>query len=196
MDKKQIILASSSPRRIKMLKDNGIDPVIISPDIDENIPEGLDLRQSVMFLALKKALYAEKLFLETNNNLDKSNSIIIAADTIVYCDKIIGKPETKEEAFEILSFLRNKSHWVATGVAILKAGSNVRRAFYELTEVFFKDYKDEDIIEYINTSEPYDKAGGYAIQGAWGKYVDHIKGSLDNVIGFPWSKIEEELKKI
>ena len=192
MDKKQIILASSSPRRIKMLKENGINPMIISPDIDENLPEGLDLRQSVMFLALKKALYVENSFLETND----SNNIIIAADTIVYCDKIIGKPETKEEAFEILSFLRNKSHWVATGVAILRAGSNVRKAFYELTEVFFKDYKDEDIIEYINTSEPYDKAGGYAIQGSWGKYIDRIIGDLDNVIGFPWSRIEQEMKKI
>ncbi|NLP30917.1 MAG: septum formation protein Maf [Clostridiales bacterium] len=192
MDKKQIILASSSPRRIKMLKENGINPMIISPDIDENLPEGLDLRQSVMFLALKKALYVENLFLETND----LNNIIIAADTIVYCDKIIGKPETKEEAFEILSFLRNKSHWVATGVAILRAGSNVRKAFYELTEVFFKDYKDEDIIEYINTSEPYDKAGGYAIQGSWGKYIDRIIGDLDNVIGFPWSRIEQEMKKI
>jgi septum formation protein len=192
MDKKQIILASSSPRRIKMLKENGINPMIISPDIDENLPEGLDLRQSVMFLALKKALYVENLFLETND----LNNIIIAADTIVYCDKIIGKPETKEEAFEILSFLRNKSHWVATGVAILRAGSNVRKAFYELTEVFFKDYKDEDIIEYINTSEPYDKAGGYAIQGSWGKYIDRIIGGLDNVIGFPWSRIEQEMKKI
>lgn len=192
MDKKQIILASSSPRRIKMLKENGINPMIISPDIDENLPEGLDLRQSVMFLALKKALYVENLFLETND----LNNIIIAADTIVYCDKIIGKPETKEEAFEILSFLRNKSHWVATGVAILRAGSNVRKAFYELTEVFFKDYKDEDIIEYISTSEPYDKAGGYAIQGSWGKYIDRIIGDLDNVIGFPWSRIEQEMKKI
>ena len=166
--------------------------MIISPDIDENLPEGLDLRQSVMFLALKKALYVENLFLETND----LNNIIIAADTIVYCDKIIGKPETKEEAFEILSFLRNKSHWVATGVAILRAGSNVRKAFYELTEVFFKDYKDEDIIEYINTREPYDKAGGYAIQGSWGKYIDRIIGDLDNVIGFPWSRIEQEMKKI
>ena len=201
MEKYKIILASSSPRRIEMLKKNGIDPVVIPSYVDESLPVNMDPREAVMTLALKKAQYVDSLV--TEGGLPAAPGIctassdeprlILGADTIVFLDRIIGKPRDRGEAYEILDQLRGKEHFVATGVAILKAGTNERRIFCEITKVFFKDYSDEEIRTYIETDEPYDKAGGYAIQGAWGDKVERIEGDYDNVVGFPWARIKKEL---
>ena len=72
----------------------------------------------------------------------------------------------------------------------------VRKAFYEVTEVFFTNIPEDELAAYVQTNEPYDKAGGYAIQGTFAKYIDHFEGDYENVVGFPWSRIEEELKKL
>lgn len=185
-----IILASSSPRRIDMLRKEGINPIIIKPEVDENIQIQMNMEDTVMFLALKKALSVEITLL---NKTISNNSVIIGADTIVYSDRIIGKPETKEDAFDVLSKLNGKSHLVVTGVALIEPFSERRKVFFEITKVYFKKYFESDILTYINTDEPYDKAGGYAIQGAWGKYIDHIEGDFENVIGFPLNRIKEEI---
>lgn len=181
----KIILASSSPRRIEMMKRHGFDPIIRPADIDESLPEGIGMRDAVMFLALKKALSVEA-------NTEKG-SIIIAADTVVYKDGIIGKPNDRQDAFDMLTKIKNTSHFVATGVAILTAGESNRKVFCDVTEVFCKDYTDAQINEYLDTDEPYDKAGAYAIQGIFAKYIDHYEGSFDTVVGFPWDLIEAEL---
>jgi septum formation protein len=183
-----IVLASSSQRRIDMLKGNGYLPRIISPNIEENMPLGVTPQEGVMFLALKKALSVEKLC--------KDGEIIIAADTIVLLDEIIGKPISEDDAYRILSLLNGKTHCVITGVALLKANSFTRTVFYETTFVTFVEYSKKDIIDYIQTKEPYDKAGGYAIQGTFGKYVSHINGDRNNVIGLPWERVEYEINKI
>jgi len=185
-----IILASSSPRRIEMLIEDGINPIIIKPEVDESIKVQMNMEDTVMFLALKKAISVEITLL---NQIVNENSIIIGADTIVYSDRIIGKPETRKEAFDILSELNGKSHLVATGVALIEPFSERRKVFCEITKVYFKKYSESDILAYINTYEPYDKAGGYAIQGAWGKYIDHIEGDFENVIGFPLARIKKEI---
>ena len=187
-----LILASGSPRRINMMKEKGFEPEIMPADVDENLPFEMNMESAVMYLALKKALWVEE---HTETTAGSDAPIIISADTVVYKDRIIGKPESPEEAFEILSSLRNTWHYVATGVCLLKAGTPVRETFYEVTEVFFKDYSDEELREYLTTDEAYDKAGGYAIQGTFSKYIDHFEGDYDNVVGFPWDRIEKELKK-
>lgn len=192
MDKQKIILASSSPRRIDMMSQNGITPIIIPANIDETIPQGAKMEDAVMYLALKKALFVEKKILE----LDYNNPVIIAADTVVYNNKIIGKPNDRQDAYNILWDLKRKTHYVATGVCILQANTAIRHCFCEVTKVFFKNYTEEELNAYLDTPEPYDKAGAYAIQGAFGKYVDHIEGDLNNVIGFPWDRIKIEYKKI
>lgn len=189
-----IILASSSPRRIEMMKKIGIEPVIMPSDADESLPFEMSLEQAVMFLALKKALNVEKLWMKKQSDQQQVSSVIIAADTIVYKDGMIGKPADAKEAEKTLKLLRNTSHFVATGVALISPGSAKRSIFYDMTEVFFKDYRDEEILDYIATDEPWDKAGGYAIQGTWGRYITHIEGNYDNVIGFPWEKIKAELQ--
>jgi septum formation protein len=240
------VLASGSPRRIEMMHSHGYDPVICPADIDENIPLYHGMKETVMFLALKKAQSVLEMCkngsvpLQANldsakssetsespesPNCDESKSIvIIGSDTIVYKDEIMGKPEDKDDAFRMLSALRNDVHYVVTGVALLaaKATDGIATApkkseahapstyvtpeqkykftygkvFAEVTRVYVGDFTDEELTAYVNTAEPYDKAGGYAIQGAFGKYIDHIEGDYDNVVGFPWTRIEEELAKL
>ena len=189
----QIILASSSPRRIEMLKSQGIEPVIIPSAVDETLPFEMSMEQSVMYLAMKKALYVERIWIDRPGS--EIPAVIIAADTVVYKDGMIGKPENWADAVNTLRLLRNTSHFVATGVALVAPGLRKRCLFYDHTEVFFKDYSDKDIQKYLDTDEPWDKAGGYAIQGAWGKYVARIIGNQENVIGFPWTMIKKELEK-
>lgn len=202
--KKKIILASSSPRRIEMMKKHGYDPIIRPADIDETLPENISSKDAVMFLALKKALCIEQKA--------SPGSIIIAADTVVYKDGILGKPEDRGDAARMLQKIKNTSHQVATGVCLLIAGEPVRNVFCDVTEVFCKDFSDAELSAYLDTDEPYDKAcdsccdtqkryikvwedkaGGYGIQGTFAKYIDHIDGSYDNVVGLPIDKLLEIL---
>ena len=182
----KFILASSSPRRIAIMREKGVDPVVMPPSVDETIPEGMKPADAVMFLALKKALDVEgRIACE-----GYAGNIIIAADTVVVkSGVIIGKPSDSREARRILETLRNDRHTVLTGVALIWTGTLKRRVFYDSAEVFFKNYSDEEILEYVNTPEPYDKAGGYAVQGTWGRHVERIEGDFYNVVGFPWEKI-------
>lgn len=193
MDKdRTYILASGSPRRIEMMKKHGIRPVVHPAEIDENIPPEHGMCQTVMFLALKKAKAVEAEYLAS----DGKAPIIIAADTIVYKDEIMGKPEDREDAFRMISSLRNDVHFVVTGCSLVEAGMQNARVFAEITKVFVKDFSDEELNAYLDTDEPYDKAGAYAIQGIFSKHIDHIEGDYDNVVGFPWERIEKELAKL
>ncbi len=187
---KQIILASASPRRIDMMRRHGYNPEIRPSDIDETLPEDIGMKDAVMFLALKKALDVESrcTFPEDQGKL------IIAADTIVYKDGILGKPADRADAFSMLNRIKGTSHEVATGVAIIEAGCANKLVFCDATKVFCKDYTDAELNAYLDTDEPYDKAGAYAIQGIFAKHIDHYEGSFDTVVGFPWDIIEEKLK--
>lgn len=192
MKQTEIILASTSPRRIEYLHQLGIRPIIIPPNVEETIPAGLTTEQTVMFLSLKKALAVESQIPEKSLKVD---SVILAADTVVYTNRILGKPQNSGEVLSMLKEMRGKRHHVLTGVTLLRPGHPERRVFYEITEVWFKEYPDKAILAYAMTEEPYDKAGAYAIQGTWGIHVDHINGDRDNVIGFPWARIRSCLQK-
>lgn len=185
----EIILASASPRRIEMFRDNGIEVKVMPADIDEALPEGIKAADAVMFLALKKALHIEKKLVDEGGQ----GRLIVAADTVVFEDGILGKPADENDAFEMLKLLRGRSHYVATGVAVIEAGGSYRKVFYDRTEVEFTDYSDDEIRAYIATGEPMDKAGAYAIQGGFGKYVKEYRGSYKNIVGFPWEKFEREI---
>jgi len=174
-----------------MLEDLGISPLIVKPDVEEETKLSLSPRQLVMSLALKKALAVEAQLLGQGDNLDQS--LLLSADTIVYADRVIGKPKSQEEAFEILTFLSGRKHTVYSGVCMLGTKKMLRRVFCTATEVHFKEYTSKDIRAYIATGEPMDKAGAYAVQGGFGPYIERIEGDLDNVIGFPLAKIRQEL---
>lgn len=208
---RSLILASGSPRRIEMMQAHGYDPLVLPAEIEENVPLHHSMTDTVTYLALKKARDVEARWLSENRSCadavatpDASETaetavsdlppVIIAADTVVcYQGEIMGKPADKEDGFRMLSALRGDVHDVVTGVALVEAGAQHARVFYEITRVFFKDYSDEELLAYLDTDEAYDKAGGYAIQGWFSRYVDHIEGDYDNVVGFPWKRIEKEL---
>lgn len=188
MKEKKYVLASASPRRIEIMRSHGYEPKICPADIEENLPLVDGMKETVMFLALKKAKAIESSI--------ENGSIIIAADTVVYKDEIMGKPIDFEDGFKMLSKLRNTWHYVTTGVAIVEAGCQKARVFAEVTKVHFKDYSDEELRAYLKTDEAYDKAGAYAIQGYFSKHIEKFEGDYDNVVGFPWAKIEEEIKRL
>lgn len=182
-----IVLASKSPRRIEIMKEHGIIPEIIPADIIETPPLHGGKYDTPMFLALKKAMKVE----ETADD----GQYIIAADTVVYDGRIIGKPKDRDDAERILMSLSGRSHYVVTGCAVIKANTTVKKVFAVATEVTFTDYRSSDIQDYLDSDEPYDKAGAYAIQGYFGRFVKNCEGSLLNVIGFPWDEIEQALKE-
>ena len=200
---KTILLASSSPRRIEMIKQHGLDPFIQPSDITETLPFPMEPEVAVMYLSLQKALHAQnqrKLIQQSEPEhpllcREKGEpSFILAADTIVVFDgHIIGKPKDEQEAFETLSMLRSSAHHVITGVCLIDLKEGTKTCFYDTSTVYFTDYSDEELRAYVRTREPYDKAGGYAIQGTFGRYVDHIEGDRDNIVGLPWYRVEQLL---
>lgn len=200
---RQYILASGSPRRIEMMAAHGIHPRICPASIEEHLPLYHGMTETVTFLALKKAKDVESRWLAeqaaettppTEHFAPQTEApIIIAADTIVYKDEIMGKPLDKADGMRMLRALRGDVHYVVTGVALVEAGAMNACVFYEITRVYFKDYSDEELSAYLDTDEAYDKAGGYAIQGYFSRYIDHIEGDYDNVVGFPWARIQKEL---
>lgn len=189
------------------MRDKGFDPVIFPSNADENTPVSGGGVETVMYLALKKALdVAEKYKASQSENFSSNDpevknckkcieGLIIAADTLVlYNNEIMGKPVDFDDGFNMLSKLRGKAHEVVTGVCLYDLLSERKRVFYEETKVHFKDYTDKELTEYLLTDEAYDKAGGYAIQGEFKKYIKQIEGDYNNVVGFPWDRIEKEIK--
>lgn len=185
---KKIVLASSSPRRKELLDKYNLSYKIISSNIDEATHIGETPEQITMALAYEKAL-------DVANKLN-DNEIIIAADTVVCFDNtILGKPKDYMEAFNILKSLSNRHHYVITGIAILKAKTDIKIIDYEKTKVFFRELTDNKIKKYLDTLEYKDKAGAYAIQGKGEVLVKGIEGSYSNVVGLPITKLEMLLEK-
>ena len=192
---KHIILASSSPRRRDILEMLGLEFSIISPECDEKIsfssPE--DLVKQLSFI---KASAAFDL-LKNSCGDDLTDSLIISADTIVYHnDTILGKPASDEQAFEMLKSLSGNTHTVFSGVTVFDTQDGSYTVFYEKTDVTFYDVSDKEILEYIATGEPMDKAGAYGIQGKGAFLVKCINGDYYNVVGLPAAHLLQILKKM
>lgn len=189
-----IVLASASPRRREMFEERGIPVRICPADVDEELPMEMSPEVSVMYLAFKKASHVAGKLKEAGDG-----GLVIAADTIVVFEgEIIGKPADEAEAFRVLSAMREDVNTVITGVCLFDCGcgedeNTAVRCLYEKSDVYFGSYSDEELRAYVRTDEPYDKAGGYAIQETFGKYIDRIDGDRDNVIGFPMYRVEELL---
>ena len=174
---KTIILASQSPRRREMFMKRGLALVIRPQDVDESLPAGISPRDAVLYLSLKKALSAEQEVL-SDPSLDPDSCVIISADTVVSSKgEIMGKPETMEEAWHMIDSIRGTSHEVLSGVSLILPGRAAKRSFCDLTKVWVRDLSDEEVLAYVSTREPYDKAGAYAIQGTFGQFITHIEGN-------------------
>ena len=179
-----IILASASPRRSELMTLAGFRFDVICADIDEIVPEKALPQEVVMSLALQKAQAVAK---------DHRKSAVVGSDTVVALDgKILGKPRSESEAAEMLRSLSGRIHKVYTGVAIV-CGEKVT-SFFDETEVEFYSLTDQEILDYVATGEPMDKAGAYGIQGRGAVLVKRINGDYFNVMGLPISKVYRELK--
>lgn len=183
----KIILASKSPRRQELLKLMDIPFRIVLKDVDESYPVDLQAEEIAVYIAEKKA----KAFDETIND-----EIVLTADTIVCIgNQILGKPETAEHAIEMLQLLSGKMHKVITGVCLLY--KHQLNSFYDISEVYFRDLTNEEIISYVNKYQPLDKAGSYGIQERIGLIgIEKINGSYTNVVGLPTEKLYTALKKL
>lgn len=180
-------LVSKSPRRREILEMAGIEFVVTNIDTDEDIVEKNPC-EYVMKTALKKGSCALDLY---------PDDIILSADTIVvFNNQILEKPKDKEDAYKMIKMIQNNEHYVYTGVFIGIKNKNITFSFYEETKVIVGPLTNEEIIEYVNMDEPYDKAGAYAIQGFFGKYIKGIAGDYFNVMGLPIYKVASKLKDI
>lgn len=183
----QFILASSSPRRKELLKQVGIEPLILIPDVDESRLQDENVSDFIRRVTETKgnAVYQETYF----------NSPIISADTIVLCDgHVIGKPQDRDEAYRFLKLLADNTHEVWTGVSVLYRG----QSYYELarTEVVFAPISEEELLHYLEHEHYMDKAGAYAIQGLASLFIKRIDGCYFNVMGFPLNLFYSMLKRI
>lgn len=186
-----IILASGSPRRLEILNKHGVHPVVMPQDTDESLPDGIGMTEAVEMLASRKA---RSCYDSVKGDPAYEGFTILGSDTIVWKDEIMGKPVDAGDAFRMLDKIRGTYHYVVTGVCMIDVDSGRETVLNDVTAVHCVDYSDEDIMDYISRVEPYDKAGSYAIQGYFGRYIDHIDGDYENVVGLPFYRIESALK--
>ncbi|MDE5881331.1 MAG: Maf family nucleotide pyrophosphatase [Muribaculaceae bacterium] len=187
LDKYKILLASKSPRRRELLQQLRVPfHVITLGGIDESFPDSVPRVDVPQFVSEKKADAFQKII--------NDNELVITADTMVICeDRILGKPKDGKEAKEMLHFLADKTHKVATGVTVTT--QDRRTSFTTVTEVTFGPLTDEEIDYYVDNFQPFDKAGAYGIQEWIGAVaVSGIKGSYHNVMGLPVHRLYQELK--
>lgn len=181
-----IILASASPRRTEILKLARICHEVIPSTCKEVIEQNLKPVQVVESLSYQKA---KDVFQH------HQESLVIGADTIVTIDGLIlGKPHSKEEAIHMLQCLSGKTHQVITGVTIMTKPKVL--TFHEITDVTFDVLTMNQIQAYIESENVYDKAGSYAVQGTFCKFISKIDGDYYNVVGLPISRVYKELKEI
>lgn len=181
----EIILASNSPRRREILSQLGIKYEVISSKYEEKI-KNIQPEDLVMCFAEGKAMSVAKDVVE--------EALIIGADTIVYNNGIMGKPKNFDDAVKMLKSLSGVFHTVISGVSVISTPSLRKITAYEKTLVKFKDITEEEILSYISTGEPMDKAGAYAIQGIGSLLVEKINGCYFNVMGLPVYRLSKMLE--
>ena len=182
-----IVLASASPRRQELLQRMGITEFDIRvPETEESYPEGLSPRQIVEYISREKADAAVKLC--------GADEIVITADTMVFLDDArLGKPTDEADALRMLTALQGRHHTVCTGVTVRQGDHTVTES--EETEVIFRPATQRELLAYIATGEPMDKAGAYGIQGKGSLLVEGIRGDFFNVMGLPLLRLSRMLEQ-
>ena len=184
------ILASKSPRRQELLARTGLNFEVIPSDMEEIITKDFP-SDVVMELAEQKAKHV------FDSLKDQSDVTVIGSDTIVvYRDEILGKPADKQEAYDMLSMLADRTHQVYTGVSLIisKNGILSTKTFFEKTDVTFYPIYKEDLRRYVESGDCMDKAGSYGIQGDFSIHIKEIHGDYNNVVGLPIGRLYQELK--
>jgi septum formation protein len=182
----KLILASASTRRAEILRAAGFSFVVLSSAVDETPFPGESPNAHVQRLAEAKAeLVAARAI---------GPAIVIAADTVISVDGLIlGKPRSTDDARQMLEKLSGRTHSVVTGVALVRLPDAEPRTFVESTLVHFAALSSEEILRYLATGEPHDKAGSYAIQGHAGRFIPRVEGCYFNIVGLPLSRLYRAL---
>ena len=181
-----IILASKSPRRKQLLSMMGLEFTVQTADIDETMDPSQTPAHEVAAVSARKAEKIAALHLQ---------DVIVSADTIVVIDgKILGKPKDEQDAARMLRLLSGRTHTVYTGLTVHADGKANTQVVS--TGVTFRDLSDAEIAAYIETKEPMDKAGSYAVQGFFARYIEGLKGSYANVMGLPVHLVYQKLKEL
>lgn len=184
---RNIILASTSPRRKEIFAKTRLPFVVVPSNYEE------DMTIEMLPVELAKYLSAGKARSLVNNYKD---AIIIGADTfVVFKNKLLGKPKNEDQAREMLQMLRGNENDLITGVTIIDTKNNKEKSFHEVSKVFMKDISDEIITAYIKTGEPLHMAGAYSIQEIGAIFIDKIEGDFFNAMGLPLARLAEELKE-
>ena len=178
----KIVLASASPRRKEILSQAGYTFKVVPSFYAENISNLEYSKELVENCALQKAL-------DVKNRVDNDSSIVSADTVVVLNNKILGKPDGYDDAFQMLKMLSNRTHFVATSICLIKGDDVVVET--ETTNVTFRKLSSVDIKKYIENCKPFDKAGSYGIQDNNFDFVVKIEGNIDNVVGFSLSLFEK-----
>jgi len=185
--KPSLILASSSPRRRDLLLQIGVDFTVSPADVNESMLPGELPEDYAVRVALDKARTAAK---------KAGQGIVVAADTIVvFGDIILGKPANSQDAKRMLEMLSGNVHRVITGLAVMDAATGVASSRTSITNVWFRDLEADEVMRYVLSGEPLDKAGGYGIQGKGALLVARIDGCYYNVVGLPLGLLDETLRQ-
>ncbi|MGH9573550.1 MAG: Maf family protein [Candidatus Acidiferrales bacterium] len=188
----KLILASGSPRRAEILRNAGLSFEVQSTCVDESLLPNERAEDCVLRLATKKVQIVATVAAKRSER-----TFILGADTTVVCDgRIFGKPENAAEAREMLQALSGKTHDVLTGIAIVRTPDGLQASGIETTRVTFLSLSQDQIGAYIASGEPFDKAGGYGIQGVAGKFIPRIEGCYFNVMGLPLSRTWQMLRAL
>lgn len=181
----QLILASQSPRRKELMGLFHIPFIIRAADIDETMDPEKSPFDEVARVSRAKAEATPHEF----------SDVVVAADTIVVCDgQVLGKPTDEADAYRMLRLLSGRDHQVMTGMCVLHAGQ--ASVCTEVTDIHFRELTDKEILAYIATKEPMDKAGSYGIQGGAALFAEKMTGDYYNVMGLPVCRLGQLLKKI
>jgi septum formation protein len=186
----KIVLASASPRRRELLNQISLNPVIEPSTVVEIITTRVP-EDAVLELSKQKA--------EDVAKHQQPGTIVIGADTVVAAEgKILGKPGSHQEAYEMIESFQGKTHQVFTGVTLIYCGKNgtIVHSFAERTDVHVYPMTPEEIRSYAEDEEPMDKAGAYGIQGRFAAFIKGIDGDYSNVVGLPVGRVYQELKQI
>jgi len=181
----KLILASASPRRAEILRNAGFAFEVYPAGVDETRLSGESAENYVLRLAHRKARSAAECAARKNDR-----AIVIGADTaVVVAAQILGKPADVEDARRMLRLLSGQTHEVLTGLSFIAIPEGPESSYVQTTRVSFLAISEEDIDKYLNTGEPFDKAGAYGIQGIGGRFVWRIEGCYFNVMGLPISRV-------
>ena len=186
----KVILASQSPRRKELMDLAKIDYEVIVSDYDENVDKSLSLEEQSKEIAYGKA---KDVFDNT-----QGNRIVIGADSLVILDgEQLGKPKDREEAVEMIKKIQGKCHTVYTSIAVLVENNEEYKEYKELhqTKVCIKSMTDEEIENYVESGEPFDKAGGYGVQTSFAVFVERVEGEYSVIVGLPLCRVYEILKE-